>query len=177
MSTTGELFLAPNDYWYQTSDNSGSLAVTVCPGETPCSVDATATVPANAETNQAVTFASTAAATGCAGSPTFVWSFGDGTATSTEPSPTHTYASAGSYTWTLTVQAGTATATRTGTIVVREPGACLPVDAHDRREADGQRRGRHVAGDGRDGAGGRVGDARRRRADVDQRRPRVDRGR
>jgi PKD repeat protein len=125
VSTTGEIFLAPNDYWYQTSDNSGSLAVTVCPGETPCSVDATATVPANAETAQAVTFASTAAATGCAGSPTFVWVFGDG-ATSAEPSPTHTYAAAGTFTWTLTVQAGTATATRTGTIVVREPGACIP---------------------------------------------------
>ena len=121
VTTTGELYLAPNDYWYQTSDNSGSLAVTVCPGQTPCSVDATATVPGSAEAGRAVSFASTAAATGCAGSPTFVWNFGDGTPTSAEPAPAHTYATVGTYTWTLTVQTGSATATRTGTIVVRVP--------------------------------------------------------
>ena len=46
---SGEVFLAPNDDWYALHDNAGSLAVTVCSGETPCTLDGTASVPATAD--------------------------------------------------------------------------------------------------------------------------------
>jgi len=122
-AVSGQLFLAPNDDWYMTWGNAGSLPVTVCPGEMPCSVDATATVPPTAEPGVSVALASTATATSCAGAATFDWDFGDGSPHGTAQNPTHTYATAGSFTWVLTARAGSASATRTGTILVQVPGA------------------------------------------------------
>jgi hypothetical protein len=123
-STSGALFLAPNDDWYLTWGNSGSLPVTVCPGETPCTVEVTATVPQTAAPGAAVALASTAAAAAsCTGTVTFDWDFGDGSPHGTEQNPSHTYLAAGSFTWTLTVHSGSASATRTGTILIQTPGA------------------------------------------------------
>lgn len=114
---SGTLYLAPNDDWYALHDNTGSLSAAICVGAAGCSVTATATVPSTATPGTAVSFASTATATSCAGSPTYAWSFGDG-ATSTSQNPAHTYAAQGTYNWTLTVTAGSATTTKTGSIVV-----------------------------------------------------------
>jgi PKD repeat protein len=120
----GELYLAPNDDWYLTWDNAGTLSVSVCTGPAVCTVQAGATAPATAIAGEPVAFAGTASATACAGAPVFEWDFGDGSPVGVEASPTHTYAAAGTYTWTLTVRADAATITRSGTIVVREPGSC-----------------------------------------------------
>ena len=127
-SATGQLYLAPNDDWYLTGDNSGSLSVSICVGGTACSVDVTATVPTSGSAGSPVAFAAAGAPNGCgSATPTYSWNFGDGSAVSTAQNPTHVYAAAGAYTWTLTVQAGTATATRTGGITVSAAGgACTP---------------------------------------------------
>jgi PKD repeat protein len=126
---SGVLYLAPNDEWYMTWDNAGSVTVSLCTGGTPCSVASTATVPTAASAGLAVAFASTGTPGGCGSvTPTFSWDFGDGSNATTQ-NPSHTYATAGSYTWTLTVQAGTAVATKTGVITVNPPGVCLPSTA------------------------------------------------
>lgn len=122
-TSSGELFLAPNDDWYLTWNNSGALPVTVCPGETPCSAQVTASVPASATPGVPVQFSTTTTtAVSCGGPVTYDWDFGDGSLHSSAQNPTHTYA-AGSFTWTLTFRAGSASATRTGTTVVRLAGA------------------------------------------------------
>jgi PKD repeat protein len=71
---------------------------------------------------QAVSFAATASASNCSGSPTYAWSFGDG-GTSTDQNPTHTYASGGSYNWSVTVAVDGRTCTQGGTITVSNPVA------------------------------------------------------
>jgi PKD repeat protein len=127
VASSGQVYLAPNDEWYLTWGNSDALPVTVCPGQTPCSVEATATVPPTAAPGVAVAFGSTAtAASTCGSAETYDWDFGDGSAHDATAAPTHAYAAAGTYTWTLVAGAGTATKTLTGTIVVSAPGSCVP---------------------------------------------------
>jgi PKD repeat protein len=129
-SASGTLYLAPNDEWYMTWDNSLTVTVSICTGGTPCTLDSTATVPASGVAGSPVAFASSGTPSNCgAGATSYSWNFGDSTAASTEQNPSHTYAAAGSYTWTLTVQAGTATSTKTGVIAVVSAGVCLPSTA------------------------------------------------
>jgi PKD repeat protein len=56
-------------------------------------------------------------ATGCTGTPAFLWQFGDGES-SWEHYPTHVYATAGSYTWTFSAGIQTQTCSQQGTIQV-----------------------------------------------------------
>jgi PKD repeat protein len=129
-STSGQLFLAPNDDWYLLWDNSGSLSVTTCMGGTSCSVSATATVPATAAPGDSVAFAATCSPTGCGtATPAYSWDFGDGSPASAAQNPTHIYTPPGTYTWTLTVVVATVTTTRTGTIAVSVAPPCTPTTA------------------------------------------------
>ena len=66
-----------------------------------------------------VAFAGTVDYTGCAGTPTWAWDFGDGN-TSTEQNPTHTYLYGGSYNYSLTVTVDGETCTAGGTVSVCE---------------------------------------------------------
>ncbi len=119
-STSGELYLAPNDDWYLLWDNAGSLSVSIGSGSAgqACSVQATATAPSSSALGSQVAFTSAASASGCAGTVTYDWNFGDGSAHVSEASPLHLYQVAGTYTWSVTMDAGTAGATRSGTISV-----------------------------------------------------------
>jgi PKD repeat protein len=56
--------------------------------------------------------------TACAGTPGYLWSFGDG-ATSTEANPTHVYAASGQYYWSLTVTLGDRTCSNSGTVTIQ----------------------------------------------------------
>ncbi|MCG3159389.1 MAG: hypothetical protein JMDDDDMK_00375 [Acidobacteria bacterium] len=67
-----------------------------------CTVNCTATVPANGNSGAAIQFSATATPSGCSTQPVYDWNFGDGTARSSQQNPTHSYAAAGTYTWTLT---------------------------------------------------------------------------
>jgi len=56
-------------------------------------------------------------ATGCGGSPTFSWTFGDG-GTSTQQDPLHSYTAEGTYTYDYGVTQDGQTCTQTGTVLV-----------------------------------------------------------
>jgi hypothetical protein len=104
--------------------NLASVAVTV--NGQPCTLATTATAPATASVGQTVTFAATAAPTNCAGTVSYVWSFGDGTPSASGATVTHSYSSAGSFTWAMTASVDSATSAKTGTIIVTAPTASAP---------------------------------------------------
>jgi len=86
-----------------------------------CTLTCTASAGASSGTAPLVVpFNAAATATSCSGSPSYAWTFGDGT-TSTDQNPTHVYFGAQTYTWTLTVTLGGLTCSKTGTITV-SPG-------------------------------------------------------
>jgi PKD repeat protein len=64
---------------------------------------------------------------GCGQSPTFVWTFGDGT-TGSSAEFSHTYAQSGTYPWSVVVTSGDATSTVAGTIRVEESRCTIRVD-------------------------------------------------
>ncbi len=74
-----------------------------------CTLDCTATVPANGGVGTPVNFQATANAQGCPTQPIYDWNFGDGSARSNQQNPSKTYNSAGTYPWTLTVSVNTGT--------------------------------------------------------------------
>jgi PKD repeat protein len=74
----------------------------------------------------AVDFTSAALVTDCTGTPTFAWTFGDGT-TSAEQNPSHTYLAPGPFTWALAVTVEGVTCGKTGTVTV---GPGLPGDGN-----------------------------------------------
>lgn len=96
-----------------TCTKTGAVTVT-----SPCSLTCTATVPLKATEGLAVSFSATATPTGCSGTPTYDWNFGDGLPHGTSASANHVYASHGTYTWILTVSVGPETCTKTGTVTV-----------------------------------------------------------
>jgi PKD repeat protein len=83
-----------------------------------CTISCTATVPGTATVGTPVAFQATATLSGCAGSATYAWSFGDGTPGSTQQNPSHTYATAGTFPYTLTVSADGQTCARNGSVTV-----------------------------------------------------------
>jgi VWFA-related protein len=95
--------------------NTRSRVLTVV---STCSLACQASVPASASVGQAVTFTGAATTTGCQGTPTYNWDFGDGSPHSAQQNPSHTYGTAGTFTWTLTASLGGATCTKSGAITV-----------------------------------------------------------
>jgi PKD repeat protein len=126
-AASGNLYLAPNDLWYDQYNNSGTMTVSICRGGSPCAISATATVPTSAAPGDPVAFTASCSPNNCGvAMGSYSWSFGDGT-TSTAQNPTHVYSSVGTYSWTLTVQMATATTTRSGSITVAP--TCTPSSA------------------------------------------------
>lgn len=82
-----------------------------------CAVACTATVPRTAAPGTAALFQATATATGCSGTPSYSWAFGDGK-TSSQNNASHAYSSPGRYDWTLTASVGGTSCKKTGTITV-----------------------------------------------------------
>ncbi len=118
VTTSGTLYLAPNDNWYTLWDNTGSLAVTICvrPPEPVACTGVTATAPATAAVGSPVAFTAQPSPAGCIGAVTYEWALGDGTS-SMEATASHTYYAAQSYTWTLSATVDSAAvAPQTGTI-------------------------------------------------------------
>jgi PKD repeat protein/N-acetylneuraminic acid mutarotase len=68
-----------------------------------------------------VTFTASATGSGCSGSPSYSWNFGDA-GTSTQQNPVHTYENDGSYNWSVTVTWGSQTCQKSGTVTV---GGCV----------------------------------------------------
>ena len=125
-SQGGQIYLAPNDDWYALYDNGGSMAVTVCPGEAPCTLDGAVTAPATAAPGESIAFIAAVTSTGCLNAVSYAWDFGDGTPASAEAAPSHAYSANGTYSWSVTVNSGAQQFVRTGTVLVMEPGSCVP---------------------------------------------------
>jgi hypothetical protein len=87
-------------------------------GATGCSLACTPTVPGTTVAGSTVAFQGAYLPSGCTGTPTFEWDFGDGSPHSTEQNPSHTYAFGGDLRWSLSVALGGATCTTSGTIHV-----------------------------------------------------------
>ena len=89
-----------------------------------CSLTCTATVPATALVNARVSFGATATPSGCTGSVTYEWDFGDGSAHSTDQNPVHTYTRTGTFNWTMSARiSGASPCTKSGSINVVESTA------------------------------------------------------
>ena len=88
------------------------------PQTTTCTLTCSGSAPATAEVGSPVAFAGSAEATGCSGSPTWDWDFGDGSAHASVEDPSHTFQAAGSFTWTVTVAADSITCSDSGQVVV-----------------------------------------------------------
>jgi PKD repeat protein len=109
-------------------------------GASGCTVAFTPVVPATGVTGAAVSFQGTYLSSGCTGTPTFDWDFGDGSPHSSEPSPSHTYAFGGTFSWSVTMSlpGKTVTTGRTITIAstlppITSPGAyayVVPTSGH-----------------------------------------------
>ncbi len=103
------------------SMNSNLSTVTISVGQGPISLTANAQVPATYPAGWDVAYAVVPTATNTTASPTFDWSFGDGSAHDTRQFPTHIYAAAGTYQWGVTIHASTAAITLNGSIVISSP--------------------------------------------------------
>ncbi len=98
---------------------------TIAPaGGTVCVLTCSATVPGTGSAGSAVSFAATATAVNCLGTPAYSWTFGDG-GTSAQQNPTHTYAVDGTYNWSLTVTVDGEICTQSGTITVAAVPTCV----------------------------------------------------
>jgi PKD repeat protein len=86
-----------------------------------CSLTCTTSVPTQAWEDQTVGLSAIPSATGCSGSATYDWDFGDGTAHSSLQSPGHVYSVRGTYEWSVTVHYGPALLTKRGTIQICGP--------------------------------------------------------
>lgn len=113
-STTGEDIDWPVERLDIASFGGGGCTLT-------CSASAN---PTSGEPPLTVNFTATANASGCTGTPTFSWNFGDG-ATSTDQNPSHTYQAEGTYNWSLTVTVDNQTCTKSGKITVSQGGGCV----------------------------------------------------
>ena len=105
----------------------GDPASVVVPGAS-CTLQCSASVPSSVNAGQSVAFQATATpASGCTGSTSFSWTFGDGT-TSSEQNPLKSYTNPGTYSWSLDVRIGSSEAPTTcqasGTITVAAVGTC-----------------------------------------------------
>lgn len=92
-------------------------SLAIAPGSS-CMLSCTATVPSAGQTGASVSFSATATPSGCTGTPTFDWDFGDGSAHATGQSTTHTYSADGVYTWAMTVSLDGRICVKTGSISI-----------------------------------------------------------
>ncbi|MFZ2491490.1 MAG: PKD domain-containing protein, partial [Thermoanaerobaculia bacterium] len=116
-------YTGAGEYWprFRVADSTGTRAYAhtkiVVSAGSGCSLSCTATAPAAATAGTTVSFQATASPTGCSGSATYLWSFGDGQVSSLQ-NPTHAYATAGTYSWSMTASVSGTTCPRTGTIAI-----------------------------------------------------------
>ena len=91
--------------------------ITVSPAST-CAITCSATVPATAQVGIPFTVQASSTATGCTGTPSYWWQFGETTARIPGQNLTYVYQTAGSWPWNMAVEIGTDSCAKYGTIVV-----------------------------------------------------------
>lgn len=116
--TTSPLNSTAN-YWVQVSNacgrvNSNTATVTIA-----CTLACNATVPPSGTAGTSIPFSATATPSGCTGSQSYDWEFGDGSAHASQQNPTHTYTAKGTYTWrVIATMAGSPFCQQSGTITI-----------------------------------------------------------
>jgi len=86
-----------------------------------CELTCSANAPSVVVRGETASFSASVTTSGCSGTPSFLWNFGDGS-TSNAQNPSHAYATAGTYTWTVTASLNGASCSSSGTIVVENAG-------------------------------------------------------
>ncbi len=114
---TYDLALSPDRNTLYAATNGGGVASYSFSGPT-CSLDCSTIVPATSMVGSQVYFQAEATPTDCIESPSYEWSFGDGTAHAGTQNPSHTYTSAMSFQWMVTASADGASCTVHGTIAI-----------------------------------------------------------
>ncbi|MCU0292754.1 MAG: PKD domain-containing protein [Thermoanaerobaculaceae bacterium] len=108
-------------------EKTGTITITQG-GGTTCTLGCSAVVPTTALVGQTITFQGASTTSNCTGTPSYFWTFGDGTtAVAQAQNTTYSYSAPGTYTWELIVVLGTTRCVRTGTITVTRTsgGACV----------------------------------------------------
>jgi PKD repeat protein len=100
---------------------SGTIKVVDATG---CSIACTATVPTTATVGVPISVTSSATLSGCSGTPTYSWQFGETTAHIPGQNLTYTFSTPGTWEWNLLVFLGDTICVRSGTIKVSAPAAC-----------------------------------------------------
>ncbi len=116
---SGRLFLVERGLG-EGEANAAVVHVWQVAGGGSCTLTCSGSAPASAAVGEAVAFSGAGQATGCSGSPTFDWDFGDGSAHATAEDPTHSYQAAGTFTWRLEVRADSATCSDSGQITISD---------------------------------------------------------
>lgn len=108
-------------------EKTGTITITQG-GGTTCTLGCSAVVPTTALVGQTISFQGASTTSGCTGTPSYFWTFGDGTtAVAQAQNTTFSYSAPGTYTWELIVVLGNTRCVRTGTITVTRTsgGACV----------------------------------------------------
>ncbi len=100
---------------------SGNRAQVLPVAATDCTLTCSATTSAAVPASAPASFAAVAVITGCSGTASFDWDFGDGTAHGKEPSVSHTFSTPGTFPWHLTASARGLTCVSGGTTTVTPP--------------------------------------------------------
>jgi formylglycine-generating enzyme required for sulfatase activity len=80
------------------------------------------TNPSTQQTGSSIQFVASTSASNCSGTPTYSWTFGDGS-TSASQNPIHAYTTAGTFVWSMTARAGDTTCTSGGTVGITGGGS------------------------------------------------------
>ena len=125
--TASFTYTTAGDYWARLRvDDTGGRAyahtLIHATSASSCSVTCTASAPGSLAAGSSALFQATATATGCSGTASYSWTFGDGQS-SPQQNASHTYTAAGNYNWTLTSSIGGATCTKSGAITVTSGGS------------------------------------------------------
>ena len=100
------------------SDTDDHLTIDASGG---CALFCFSNVPQAGTAGQSIDFFGGAESANCTGSPTYSWTFGDGSTAATQD-PSHAYAAAGTFNWTLTVSQNGASCTQNGTVTITGGG-------------------------------------------------------
>ncbi len=118
-------YAQPGTYTWAFEASSGGVTCTKG-GTIVISTASNCTLTCSAETywdgtDLSVLFNSYITTTGCTGTPTYDWDFGDGSSHSSEEWPLHYYPAPGTYTWGFAVHQDGTTCTQTGTVHIAAP--------------------------------------------------------
>lgn len=116
--------------------NLGTTTVTVNGGG--CELTCSASGPSSVQLGATASFAASVDTSGCTGTPSFLWSFGDGS-TSNEENPAHIFAASGSYTWSMTATLEGNSCSSSGSIVVESGGGGCVLNCSAEVPATGSR--------------------------------------